>query len=193
MGLTRRRSRKPAARQGRHGEFRLAPQKFEAWRPAGAKGLHNAIFGTYNDRHDRGRGRHARRCRNVSTIFAAWHDPAARIFNVDLLAVLIAISLPWSTSATAIAALLWIAALIPTLELRPFLRSLQRPVSALPIALFALALAGHALVGRRVGRASLCGRPDRETLVLPLLLYHFQRSQPRPVGIRRPFWCHARC
>jgi O-antigen ligase len=112
----------------------------------------------------------------LSTIFAAWHDPAARMLNVDLLAVLIAISLPWSTSATAIAALLWIAALIPTLELRPFLRSLQRPVSALPIALFALALAGTLWSDAAWGARLYAVGPTAKLLVLPLLLYHFERS-----------------
>jgi hypothetical protein len=112
----------------------------------------------------------------LSTIFAAWYDPAARIFNVDLLAVLIAISLPWSTSATAISAILWIAALIPTLELRPLLRSMQRPVSALPIALFALALAGTLWSDAAWGARLYAVGPTAKLLVLPLLLYHFQRS-----------------
>jgi energy-converting hydrogenase Eha subunit E len=78
----------------------------------------------------------------LSSILAARHDPAARILNVDLLAVVVAALLPWSTSAFAIFVLLWIVALIPTLEVRALLRSLQRPISALPIALFVLALVG---------------------------------------------------
>src|SRR3954451_10113387 len=79
---------------------------------------------------------------SLSTVLSAWHDPAARILNVDLLTILIAVLLPWSTSGVAIAAALWVVALIPTLDLRPFLASLQRPISALPIALFALAVVG---------------------------------------------------
>src|ERR1700755_2821981 len=79
---------------------------------------------------------------SLSTVLSAWHDPAARILNVDLLTILIAILLPWSTSGVAIAAVLWVVALVPTLELRPFLKSLKRPISALPIALFGLALIG---------------------------------------------------
>src|ERR1700710_1655452 len=75
-------------------------------------------------------------------IISAWHDPAARIFNIDLLAVLIALLLPWSTSGVAIAVVLWIVALIPTIGWRALLRSLARPVSALPIAIFVLALLG---------------------------------------------------
>src|SRR4051812_36890410 len=77
-----------------------------------------------------------------SVIWSAWYDPAARIFNIDLLTVLIAILLPWSTSGVAIAAVLWFVALIPTIEPRALLRSLLRPVAILPIAIFALALVG---------------------------------------------------
>jgi O-antigen ligase len=112
----------------------------------------------------------------LSTIFAAWHDPAARILNVDLLAVLIAILLPWSTSGVAIFAILWIIALVPTLELRPFVQSLKRPVSLLPIALFGLALAGTLWSDAAWGARLYAVTPTVKLLVLPLLLYHFQRS-----------------
>src|SRR3954470_21695158 len=78
----------------------------------------------------------------LSAIWSARHEPAARILNVDLLTVLIAILLPWSTSGVAIAAGLWLIALVPTIEPRALLRSLMRPVSALPIGLVVLALAG---------------------------------------------------
>src|SRR5215212_5310502 len=78
----------------------------------------------------------------VSLVLSAWHDPAARILNVDLLTVLIAILLPWSTTGVVIAAALWVVALVPTLDRGKFLRSLSRPISALPIAMFALALGG---------------------------------------------------
>src|SRR5260370_34427807 len=77
----------------------------------------------------------------LSRVLSAWHDPAARILNIDLLTVLIAILLPWSTSGVAIAVVLWIFALIPTIEWRAFLRSPARAISALALALFALARA----------------------------------------------------
>jgi len=38
-----------------------------------------------------------------SQVLSAWHDPTARILNLDLLAVLVAALLPWSTSGVAIA------------------------------------------------------------------------------------------
>jgi O-antigen ligase len=112
----------------------------------------------------------------LSVVLSAWHDPDARILNVDLLTALIAILLPWSTSGVAIMAVLWIFALIPTIEIRGFSRSLVRPISALPIALFALAL-----VGTLWSDASWSARihavgPTVKLLVLPLLFYHFERS-----------------
>jgi O-antigen ligase len=112
----------------------------------------------------------------LSMVFAAWHDPAARILNVDLLAVLIAILLPWSTSGVAISAILWIVALVPTLELRSFLNSLRRPIALLPISLFILALAGTLWSDAAWGARLYAVTPTVKLLVLPLLLYHFQRS-----------------
>jgi O-antigen ligase len=113
----------------------------------------------------------------LSVVFSAWRDPVARIFNVDLLAVLIAILLPWSTSGVGIAAVLWIIALIPTLELRPFLRSLARPICALPIAFFALALIGTLWSDASWGTRLHAVSPTAKLLVLPLLFYHFERSR----------------
>ena len=112
----------------------------------------------------------------LSTILAARRDPAARIFNVDLLAVGIAAALPWSTSITAIFALLWIVALIPTLQLPALLASLRRPVSALPIALFALALTGTLWSDAAWGARLYAIEPTVKLLMLPLLFYHFQRT-----------------
>jgi hypothetical protein len=112
----------------------------------------------------------------LSVIMSAWHDPAARILNVDLLAILIAIMLPWSTTGVVILAVLWIIALHPTLEPRAFLRSLARPVCALPIALFALALAGTLWSDASWGARLHAVGPTAKLLVLPLLFHHFERS-----------------
>ena len=78
--------------------------------------------------------------------------------------------------------MLWFAALIPTIEPRALLRSLMRPISVLPIAIVALAL-----VGTLWSDASWVARlhavsPTAKLLVLPLLLYHFQRS-PRGLWV----------
>jgi O-antigen ligase len=115
-------------------------------------------------------------------IWSARHDPAARIFNIDLVAALVAILLPWTTTGVAIAVVLWIVALAFACEPQALLRSLKRPVSALPIAFFALVLLGmlwsHAPAHERMHQLSQVSK----FLVLPLLLYHFQRS-PRGMWV----------
>jgi O-antigen ligase len=113
----------------------------------------------------------------LSRVVARWRDPAARILNVDLLTVLIAILLPWSTTGVVIAALLWLIALVPTLEVRAFLQSLKRPICVLPIALFALALVGTLWSDASWSERFHAVGPTSRLLVLPLLLYHFERSR----------------
>jgi hypothetical protein len=112
----------------------------------------------------------------LSAIWSAWHDPAARIRNVDLFAVLIAILLPWSTTGVGIAVVLWLIALVPTIEPRSLLQSVRRPVAVLPMAFVALALVGtlwsDASWGVRLHGIS----PTAKLSILPLLLYHFERS-----------------
>ncbi len=92
----------------------------------------------------------------LSVMASARHDPFARMLNVDLIAVLVAVLLPWSTSGVGIGMLVWLAALAATLELRPFLRSLQRPICALPIALVALAALGTLWSDAPWGARLLC-------------------------------------
>src|SRR5271156_4046100 len=78
----------------------------------------------------------------LSDIWSALRDPAVRLRNVDRLAVLIAVLLPWSTTGVGIAVVLWLIAFVPTVEPRALWRSLARPASALPLLLVALALIG---------------------------------------------------
>ncbi|NOJ41222.1 O-antigen ligase family protein [Bradyrhizobium australiense] len=112
----------------------------------------------------------------LSVMTSARHDPFARMLNVDLIAVLVAVLLPWSTSGVGIGMLVWLTALAATLELRPFLRSLQRPISALPIALVALAALGTLWSDASWGARLYALSPATKLLVLPFLFYHFERS-----------------
>nr|WP_247516205.1 O-antigen ligase family protein [Bradyrhizobium sp. 190] len=112
----------------------------------------------------------------VSSTLSARHDPAARIRNVDLIAVLVAVLLPWSTSGVGIGMLLWLAALAATLELRPFLYSLKRPICLLPIALVALAAMGTLWSDAPWSARTYALSPATKLLVLPFLFYHFERS-----------------
>src|SRR5581483_2202344 len=112
-----------------------------------------------------------------SRIMSARQDPAARILNVDLLTALIAVLLPWTTTGVSIAVVLWAIAFVFTVDPRDFLASLRRPASALPLAFVVLVLLGMAWSEGpppdRMHQLSQVGK----FLVLPLLIYHFARSQ----------------
>lgn len=106
----------------------------------------------------------------------AWRDPVAWAKTTDIVAALIAFALPWSTSAVGIFAVVWLIAVLPTLDLGALLQSLKRPICALPIALFVLASAGTLWSDATWGARSYALSPAAKLLVLPLLLYHFERS-----------------
>jgi O-antigen ligase len=107
---------------------------------------------------------------------AAWRNPAAWTRTADIFAMLIAFALPWSTSLVGILGIIWIVTLAPTLDVRLFLQSLKRPICALPIALFALALAGTLWSDAPWAARGYALNPATKLLVLPLLFYHFERS-----------------
>lgn len=112
----------------------------------------------------------------LSLMLSARRDPAARILNVDLAAVLVAVLLPWSTTGVSIAMALWLVALAATLEWRPFVLSLRRPISGLPIALVLLAALGTLWSDASWGARLYAVGPMTKLLALPLLFYHFERS-----------------
>ena len=122
----------------------------------------------------------------LSTIWSARHDPAARTLNVDLLAVLIAVLLPWTTTGVSIVVALWVVAFAFTVDLPQLPVSLKRPASALPLVLVAWVLLGvlwsDAPSADRINQLAQVGK----LLVLPLLIYHFARS-PRGLWVFTAF------
>jgi O-antigen ligase len=95
----------------------------------------------------------------------------------DGLMVAVAVSLPWSTSATSILLVLWLLALIPTLELAGVRRELMTPAGGLPVLLFLLGVLGMAwadvtLLERWKGLDSFF-----KLLIIPLLMVQFRRSE----------------
>lgn len=103
-------------------------------------------------------------------------SPAAWSETVDLFAILTAASLPWSTSLAAIFNVAMLLCMVPFLDVRDFLQSLKRPICALPIALFLLALVGTLWSEASWGARFYAVNPTTKLLVLPVLIYHFQRS-----------------
>jgi hypothetical protein len=77
----------------------------------------------------------------------------------------------------AVFIVLWLLALVPTLNARAYLRSLNRPACLLPLLFFALAVIGT-LWADSPWPARLHGiNPVAKLLVIPALLYHFERSE----------------
>jgi O-antigen ligase len=95
----------------------------------------------------------------------------------DVLAVAIAVSLPWSTSATAILVGLWFFTLVPVLRWDELRREILTPAGGLPVLLVLLGVAGMlwadvTLFERWKGLDSFL-----KLLAIPLLLAQFHRSE----------------
>jgi O-antigen ligase len=110
-------------------------------------------------------------------LWRRWHDPAAWMTTVDIVAVLLALSLPWSTSLVGIFGVVIVLVMLPTIDAGAFIEQLKRPICAVPIALFALALVGTLWSDARWGARLYAVAPTAKLLLLPLLFYHFERSQ----------------
>jgi O-antigen ligase len=107
---------------------------------------------------------------------AGQFDRAKLARVADGLVVGVAIVLPWSTSLTSILLVLWLIALIPTLEWPEVRRELATPAGGLPVLLVVLGVLGMAwadvsLVERWKGLDGFI-----KLLVIPLLMAQFRRS-----------------
>ncbi len=112
----------------------------------------------------------------LALLWRRWRDPTAWATTADIFVILIAVSLPWSTSLVAIFAAALLVAMCPFLDVGAFLQSLKRPICALPIALFALAVVGTLWSDAPWGARLYAIGPTAKLLVLPVLFYHFERS-----------------
>jgi O-antigen ligase len=109
------------------------------------------------------------------SILSAFHG--ARLQRLaDGLAVAVAASLPWSVSATSILLVLWLLALIPTLEFSALKRTLMQPAGGLPVALVLLAVVGTAWADVSWGERLHDLGAFPKLAVIPLLIVQFRRS-----------------
>jgi hypothetical protein len=95
----------------------------------------------------------------------------------DWLVVLIAIALPWSTTATAICIVAWLLAVLPTLDLASVRRELESAAGGLPVLLWCLGVIGMlwadvSWTERFQGLGSF-----HRLLIIPLLLAQFRRTK----------------
>jgi hypothetical protein len=105
-----------------------------------------------------------------------WRSPAAWITTTDICIALVAVSLPWSTSLVAIFAVAALVTMLPFFDADAFVQSLKRPVSIVPLALFALAAVGTLWSDAAWGVRLYAVGPAAKLLMLPVLFYHFERS-----------------
>jgi len=112
---------------------------------------------------------------STATPFAFDRARLARV--ADWLAIGVAITMPWSISASQILTAAWVLALIPTLDVAEMRRELRSPAGGLPVLLWLMALAGMlwANVPWSERYAGLEG--FHKLLVIPLLLAQFRRSE----------------
>jgi O-antigen ligase len=110
-------------------------------------------------------------------LWRRWRDKATWMTTADIVAVLLALSLPWSTSLVGIFGVVLVLVLLPTIDAGAFIEQLKRPICAAPIALFLLALAGMLWSDARWGLRFYAVAPTGKLLLLPLLFYHFERSR----------------
>ena len=112
-----------------------------------------------------------------------WRGPRAQDANnsrrkiADNALTLVAALLPWSTAATSIAVVVFLAIALPSLRIRPAIHTLTRPLSVPIVALWLLALAGLFWADDIAWPDSLRGLPPLgKLMVIPLLVYHFAKS-----------------
>lgn len=114
----------------------------------------------------------------MAAILAADSIHTQRLMRAaDWLAVAVAASLPWSTSATSILLVLWLIALIPTLDWDDVRREAMTLAGGLPVALVALGALGMlwadvSWIERWKGLDSFL-----KLLAIPLFLAQFRRSE----------------
>jgi O-antigen ligase len=106
-----------------------------------------------------------------------WLDRARLERAADGLVVAVAVSLPWSTSMTGILIVLWLLALLPTLDLAVLRRVVAHPVGGLPVALYAVGLFGMLWADAPFGERASALQSFVKLLAIPLLLVQFQRSE----------------
>jgi O-antigen ligase len=107
-----------------------------------------------------------------------WAATKSRFWRtcVDIYPPLIAASIPWSTTAVIVFLFIWLIVLLPTIEPEQFGRVVKHPAALVPIALVALAVIGTLWADSPWQNRWQGVAPAAKFLVLPLLLYHFGRS-----------------
>ncbi|WP_083741976.1 O-antigen ligase family protein [Bradyrhizobium mercantei] len=103
-------------------------------------------------------------------------DSKAWRISLDVYPMLIAVAIPWSTTAVLVFWVLWLAAILPKLD-QSFTDILWHPVSVSAVTLVVVAAAGVLWSAGPWGQRIVAIGPTVKLLFLPLLLFHFRRSE----------------
>jgi O-antigen ligase len=117
---------------------------------------------------------------NLEAAGVSDHVRAPRLSQIaDGLATAVAVSLPWSTSATGILIVLWLIVLVPTLDAAARRREVMSAAGGLPLLLWVLGAIG--MLWADVSWSERIAGMDgfHKLLVIPLLLAHFRRPAAR--------------
>jgi O-antigen ligase len=107
---------------------------------------------------------------------AKMFDRARWARHADLLAVAVAVSLPWSTSVTGILIAIWLLVLLPTLRPAEVGRELMQPAAGLAVLLWLVAVVGVLWSPASLAEQVTALRGIHKLLVIPLLFAQFRRS-----------------
>jgi hypothetical protein len=110
-------------------------------------------------------------------LWGDWASVSRRSRLADQFAILMAISLPWSTTALGIFTVLWLIILATVIDIFQFRKQLSRPACWLPVALFCLAVVGMAWADAPLGARTNAVGTMAKLLAIPLLIYQFERSE----------------
>jgi O-antigen ligase len=111
---------------------------------------------------------------NVMSVDDFRRDALPRI--ADALAVLVAASLPWSTSATGILTVLWLLATLPTLTVEALRREVLSAPGGLPVLLALFAAIGMVWADVPAGERFHGVESFLRLIMIPVLFVQFSRS-----------------
>lgn len=139
------------------------------------------IFSYSSHRPDRIRQHRptANKAMRLNRLTADWTSVPRRSRMADHLAVLMAISLPWSTTVFGVFTVLWLITLATVIDARQFRMQFHRPACWLPVALFCLAALGMLWADAPWGARLHTVGSMVKLLAIPLLIYQFERSERR--------------
>jgi O-antigen ligase len=98
-------------------------------------------------------------------------------FTARIFAILTAVSIPWSSSATSICAGIWLLTLLPTIKWTSLRSIANAPAAYMPIALVVLAIIGMLWADVMWSERMQGLAPFVKLLVIPLLMFQFSSRE----------------